>query len=84
MCRFRTTFPIRRELWVFGRQWPMQWNEAMVVQAFLCFNRDFRIVMSTPLIRHFDESFLADTYTVLRVDRREPEHVQLAVAEKGS
>jgi hypothetical protein len=30
----------------------------MVVQALLCGNRDFRITMSTPLIRHFDEAFL--------------------------
>jgi hypothetical protein len=34
------------------------WNEAMLVRAFLCFNSDFRIVMSTPLIRHLDEAFL--------------------------
>ena len=57
MCRFRTTFLIPRELWVFGRQWPMQWNEAMVVQAFLCFNSDFRIVMSTPMIRYSTKRF---------------------------
>lgn len=54
---YNVPFPAR--LWVFGRPWPMQWNEAMVVQALLCGNRDFRITMSTPLIRHFDEPFLA-------------------------
>ena len=36
----------------------MLWNEAMVVQAFLAFNNSFRIIMSTPLIRYFDEDFL--------------------------
>ena len=36
----------------------MLWNEAMVVQAFLPFNDAFRIIMSTPLIRYFDEDFL--------------------------
>lgn len=55
---FPYNVPYPPEFWVFGRPWPMQWNEAMVVQAFLCGNRDFRILMSTPLIRHFDEPFL--------------------------
>ena len=36
----------------------MLWNEAMIVQAFLSMNRDFRITMSTPLLRYFDEDFL--------------------------
>lgn len=36
----------------------MLWNEAMVLQAFLCFNDKFKITMSTPLIRHYDEGFL--------------------------
>ena len=55
---FPYNIPYPPQLWVFGRKWPMLWNEAMVVQAFLCFNSDFRIVMSTPLIRHADEAFL--------------------------
>ena len=55
---FPYNVPYPARLWVFGRPWPMLWNEAMVVQAFLCGNRDFDIVMSTPLIRHFDEPFL--------------------------
>jgi hypothetical protein len=55
---FPYNIPYPPKLWVFGREWPMLWNEAMVVQAFLCFNRDFRIVMSTPLIRYADEAFL--------------------------
>lgn len=55
---FPYNIPYPPALWVFGRQWPMLWNEAMVVQAFLCGNRDFRIAMSTPLIRYYDEPFL--------------------------
>jgi Methyltransferase domain len=55
---FPYNIPYPPQLWVFGQKWPMLWNEAMVVQAFLCFNSDFRIVMSTPLIRHADEAFL--------------------------
>ncbi len=55
---FPYNIPYPPQLWVFGRDWPMLWNEAMVVQAFLCFNNDFKIVMSTPLIRGSDEAFL--------------------------
>ena len=44
----------------------MLWNEAMVLQAFLCFNDKFKITMSTPLIRHYDEGFLKSKFTVLR------------------
>jgi hypothetical protein len=55
---FPYNIPYPPELWVFGRPWPMLWNEAMLVQAFLCGNRDFEIMMSTPLLRHFDEPFL--------------------------
>ncbi|OGV52475.1 MAG: hypothetical protein A2X49_09170 [Lentisphaerae bacterium GWF2_52_8] len=51
-------FPFPPELWVFGQDWPMFWNEPMVLQAFLAFNKQFKITMSTPLIRHFDEAFL--------------------------
>jgi predicted O-methyltransferase YrrM len=57
---FPYNIPYPPALWVFGRPWPMLWNEAMVVQAFLCANRDFQIELSTPLIRHFDEKFLQE------------------------
>jgi hypothetical protein len=56
---FPYNIPYPPRLWVLGQQWPLLWNEAMVVQAFLCFNHEFEIVMSTPLIRHFDQAFLA-------------------------
>jgi hypothetical protein len=55
---FPYNVPHPAQFWVFGQEWPMLWNEAMVVQAFLCGNSGFRIVMSTPLIRHADEAFL--------------------------
>lgn len=57
---FPYNIPYPPELWVFGQPWPMLWNEAMFVQAFLCGNRDFTITMSTPLIRYFDEPFLKE------------------------
>jgi predicted O-methyltransferase YrrM len=55
---FPYNIPYPPQLWVFGREWPQFWNEAMLVQAFLCFNSHFRILLSTPLIRHADEMFL--------------------------
>jgi hypothetical protein len=56
---FPYNIPYPPDLWVF-QVWPVWWNEAMVVQSFLCFNDKFRITMSTPLIRHFDEAFLRE------------------------
>ncbi len=55
---FPFNFPYPPERWIFGEAWPMFWNEAMIVQAFLCLNSKFKIEMSTPLIRHLDEEFL--------------------------
>ncbi len=55
---FPYNIPYPPELWIFQRNWPVFWNEAMVLQAFLCFNKKFKIVMSTPLLRHHDEGFL--------------------------
>jgi len=53
---YNTPYPADR--WIFGRRWPTFWNEAMVLQAFLCYNGAFDIILSTPLIRHLDEAFL--------------------------
>jgi predicted O-methyltransferase YrrM len=55
---FPYNIPYPSKLWVFGQTWPVFWNEAMVLQAFLCFNKQFEITLSLPLIRHFDEAFL--------------------------
>jgi hypothetical protein len=55
---FPYNIPYPPQLWVFGQHWPMLWNEAMVLQALLCFNHKFKIAMSTPLIRYYDEGFL--------------------------
>lgn len=53
---YNTPYPANT--WLFGERWPVFWNEAMVVQTFLAFNSAFEIVLSTPLIRQFDEGFL--------------------------
>ena len=55
---FPYNIPYPPKLWIFGHVWPVFWNEAMLLQAFLCFNDNFQIEISTPLIRHFDEPFL--------------------------
>jgi hypothetical protein len=61
---FPFNIPYPPTLWIFGQTWPLFWNEAMMVQAFLCGNRDFEIVLSTPLIRHFDEAFLHENVPI--------------------
>ena len=58
---FNTPYPA--EQWVLGKtktspNWPMYWNEAMLLQAFLTFNNSYEILMSAPLIRYYDENFL--------------------------
>ena len=64
---YNTPFP--SDLWVLGDRWPVYWQEAMLLQAFLTFNKDFEIRLSTPLIRHADESF---------VGQRIPDYAPLA------
>ena len=55
---FPYNFPYPPNLWIFEKEWPVFWNEVMVLQAFLAFNNQFKICLSTPLIRYFDEEFL--------------------------
>ncbi len=53
---YNTPFPA--ETWVFEREWPVFWTEAMLLQAFLCHNSEFQIRLSLPFIRFKDEEFL--------------------------
>jgi hypothetical protein len=53
---YNTPYPA--ETWVFGREWPVFWTEAMLLQAFLCHNSKFQILLSLPFIRFKDEDFL--------------------------
>ncbi|MGJ9412769.1 class I SAM-dependent methyltransferase [Aeromicrobium sp. CF4.19] len=57
---YNTPYPA--DTWLFGERWPVYWNEAMVVQAFLAFNSAFEVLLSTPLLRHDDESALQDRF----------------------
>jgi predicted O-methyltransferase YrrM len=50
--------PFPPDTWIFNREWPVFWTEAMLLQAFLCYNSDFQIRLSLPYIRYEDEEFL--------------------------
>lgn len=55
---FPYNFPFPADYWLFRQPWPKYWNEAMVLQAFLCYNSTFAIYHSMPLLRYNDEDFL--------------------------
>lgn len=59
---FPYNVPYPTDTWLFGERWPVYWNEAMLVQSFLAFNSSFEILLSTPIVRHDDEAFLAKTF----------------------
>ncbi|MCP4202327.1 MAG: class I SAM-dependent methyltransferase [bacterium] len=58
---FPYNVPHPAEQYVFRTKWPQVWTESMILQAFLAFNRDFEIVFSAPILRHFDPEFLKAT-----------------------
>ncbi len=55
---FPYNIPFPPEYWIEEQNWPILWNEAMAVQAFLACNNRFAIVQSLPLLRHFQEGAL--------------------------
>jgi hypothetical protein len=57
---YNTPYPA--DTWLFGERWPVYWNEVMVVQTFLTFNKAFEVLLSTPLVRHHDEEFLTQRF----------------------
>ena len=58
---FPYNFPFPPELYIFDRQWPMFWNEPVVVQAFLQFNDSFEIVLSLPYLSFHDPELIKGT-----------------------
>jgi hypothetical protein len=75
---WNTPFPA--DTWILGERWPVYWQEAMIVQAFLAFNSAFEVLLSTPLVRHFDEQFLVDRfadYKPVSEDRNPPSSLWL-------
>ena len=72
---FPYNVPFPADTWLFGERWPVYWQEAMVVQAFLAFNNSFEVLLSTPMVRHFDEEFLIGRfpgYVPLEADTNPP------------
>jgi len=57
---FPYNIPYPPKMWLYDQIWPMLWNEAMLLQAFLCYNDRYQIVLSIPMLRHFDEGFLVE------------------------
>jgi hypothetical protein len=55
---FPYNVPFPSEKYVLGLPWPLFFNEAMLLQAFLSYNDSYEIVMSMPLLRFFCEDFL--------------------------
>ena len=55
---FPYNVPFPSELYVLSPKWPVFWNEAMLLQAFLSYNDSYEIVMSMPLLRFFCEDFV--------------------------
>jgi len=56
---YNTPYPA--EEYVVRAKWPMVWTEAMLLQAFLAFNREFEILLAPSILRHEDEGWLART-----------------------
>jgi predicted O-methyltransferase YrrM len=57
---YNTPFPA--DTWIFKREWPVFWTEAMLLQAFLCHNSEFQIRLSLPYIRFKEEEFLRQSF----------------------
>lgn len=60
---FPYNHPFPADYWLFGERWPVYWQEVMLVQAFLAFNESFEVLLSTPMVRHFNEKFLTGRFT---------------------
>ena len=58
---FPYNVPYPAEQYIFGTKWPSYWTEAMLLQAFLAFNRSFQITLSAPLLRFHREQVLRET-----------------------
>jgi hypothetical protein len=54
---YNTPYPA--DEYLFGAKWPLYRTEQMILQAFLAFNREFEVLLSTPMLRHFDEGSLS-------------------------
>jgi len=64
--------PYPPDYWIYKQTWPVWWNESMLLHALLCGNKQFSITLSAPLIRHQDESFLAELVPGYKTIKEEP------------
>ncbi len=67
---FHSPYPASH--WIYKNTWPVWWNESMLLHALLSGNRGFAIILSAPLIRYHDESFLADLIPGYTTTEEEP------------
>lgn len=61
---FPYNVPFPAEVWILGKSEPVFWTEAMLLQALLSGNQGFKVRLSTPILRHFDEGFLQDNIPI--------------------
>lgn len=57
---FPYNVPHPAEQYIFRAKWPRFWTEAMLLQAFLAYNRDFQLLLAPPLLRHYREEVLRE------------------------
>lgn len=69
---FNTPYPAKQWVTDSPYAWPMYWNEAMLLQAFLMYNETYEIIQSTPLIRYYDEPFLKNNIPFYKSIEEEP------------
>jgi hypothetical protein len=64
--------PYPTDYWIYKNVWPMWWNESMLLHALLCGNKQFAVVLSTPLLRFHDEAFLKQLVPDYQTVEEEP------------
>ncbi|MBA2334162.1 MAG: class I SAM-dependent methyltransferase [Pyrinomonadaceae bacterium] len=69
---FPYNIPYPPEFWILDKAEPMFWNEAMVLQALLSGNDSFEMLLSTPLIRFFEEDFLQKNIPIYETVEQNP------------
>lgn len=70
---FPYNIPYPAKFRIIDNEWPSYWNEAMMVQAFLSYNQNFKIIMSMPIIRFSNEQFLKKNFPNYRAVDDDPD-----------
>jgi hypothetical protein len=69
--------PCSPELWICGQACPIVSNATIVLQAFLSFNKNFKISLSIILIRRFDIVFFKQNILIYESVARNPNTLSL-------